>query len=184
MLAAAAAIEDSPRVGYIEQTLLPGETVVHRTRLHWTVLLGHVLGALVFAALGVAALIAADTAVEGTRTFLALGGALLLGIAVVFLVAGTVIRNATEMAVTSRRVLIKKGIVRRETLELFISKIESVVVNESFMGRMLGYGTVVVRGTGGTPEVFDRVTKPIEFRRAIQGQIDVVPPRTGTGPAA
>ncbi len=63
-------------------------------------------------------------------------------------------RNATEMAVTNRRVLIKTGMGSRRTLDLMLSRVESIGVEETMWGRMLGYGSVIVRGTGGTPEPF------------------------------
>ena len=99
-------------------------------------------------------------------------GVIALGIATITFAVAAVKRNATEIAVTDRRVLIKSGLLRRSTTELIITKIESVSVSETFLGRLLGYGTVTVRGTGGTPEVFERVADPLEFRRRIQGQIE------------
>jgi Bacterial PH domain len=56
--------------------------------------------------------------------------------------------------------------------ELLLSKIESIGVDEGLMGRMLGYGTVTVRGTGGTPEPFARILHPMEFRRQVQQQVE------------
>ena len=52
-----------------------------------------------------------------------------------------------------------------------MSRIESIAVEESAMGRLLGYGTVIVRGTGGTPEVFEKIAHPLEFRAQVQSQI-------------
>jgi uncharacterized membrane protein YdbT with pleckstrin-like domain len=92
------------------------------------------------------------------------GGAVIL--------AGILRRNATEIAVTNKRVLIKSGFFGRTTIEIFLSKIESVVVDETFLGKSLGFGTVTVRGTGGTPERFDRIASPLEFRRQVQAQIE------------
>ena len=76
------------------------------------------------------------------------------------------------MAVTDKRVIVKVGVASRTTFELLLSKVESIGVEESMMGRILGYGTVVVRGTGGTPEPFDRVAHPIEFRKQVQQRIE------------
>jgi uncharacterized membrane protein YdbT with pleckstrin-like domain len=84
-------------------------------------------------------------------------------------------RNATEMAVTNRRVLIKTGMTSRRTLDLMLSRVESIGVEESAAGRMLGYGSVIVRGTGGTPEPFLMIAHPQEFRRAVQEQIGAPP---------
>jgi uncharacterized membrane protein YdbT with pleckstrin-like domain len=160
-------------MGYIEKTLLPGEAVVYRARLHWIVLLREIvltvaLGGLAIAALGFSMSRAAGHAAAGV----AWAGALSLIIAVAVLATGIVRRSATEIAVTSRRLLIKTGILSRHTIELMLAKIESINVTESAPGRMLGFGTLTVHGTGGTPEVFDRVANPIEFRRQIQGQIE------------
>jgi uncharacterized membrane protein YdbT with pleckstrin-like domain len=99
------------------------------------------------------------------------GFLLFLG-AIVLIGGGIVRRNATEIAVTSRRVLIKTGIANRRTLELLLSRIESIGVNETPLGRMLGYGTVILRGTGGTPEQFDRIERPLDFRREVQTQVE------------
>jgi len=55
----------------------------------------------------------------------------------------------------------------RSSIEVLLLKVESIGVDESLFGRMLGYGTVIVRGTGGT---FDKISHPNEFLRQIQQQ--------------
>jgi uncharacterized membrane protein YdbT with pleckstrin-like domain len=84
---------------------------------------------------------------------------------------GAAKRNATEMAVTNRRVLIKTGMASRRTLDLMLAKVESIGVTETFMGRIFGYGSVVIHGTGGTPESFVMIAHPQEFRQSVQQQI-------------
>jgi uncharacterized membrane protein YdbT with pleckstrin-like domain len=81
-------------------------------------------------------------------------------------------RKSVEMGVTNKRVITKSGILSRRTLELLLTKVESIGVEEGILGRMLGYGTVVVRGTGGTPEPFKNIAHPLEFRRQVQQQIE------------
>jgi uncharacterized membrane protein YdbT with pleckstrin-like domain len=76
------------------------------------------------------------------------------------------------MAVTNRRVVVKTGLASRKTIEMMLSKVESIEVSESTGGRMLGYGTVVVIGTGGTSEPFHKVAHPLEFRNQVQQQIE------------
>ena len=75
------------------------------------------------------------------------------------------------MAVTNKRVLIKTGMGSRRTLDLMLSRVESIAVEETFAGRMLGFGSVIVHGTGGTPESFLMIASPQEFRRNVQEQI-------------
>jgi uncharacterized membrane protein YdbT with pleckstrin-like domain len=77
-------------------------------------------------------------------------------------------RLSSEFAITNRRVIIKLGLVSRRTFEMNLSKIESVNVAQSLLGRMLGYGTITIIGTGGTRETFGDIAAPVEFRRQFQ----------------
>lgn len=74
----------------------------------------------------------------------------------------------SEFAITDHRVLVKHGIILRRTAELFLERVESVHVNQSIPGRFLGYGTLVVVGTGETREVLYKVPDPLEFRSVLQ----------------
>jgi uncharacterized membrane protein YdbT with pleckstrin-like domain len=103
------------------------------------------------------------------------GAAVLLISGVVVILAGMVRRNATEMAVTNRRLVIKTGLASRKTIEMLLNKVESIEVSETAAGRMLGYGTIVVIGTGGTPEPFHKVAHPLQFRSHVQQQIEKLP---------
>jgi uncharacterized membrane protein YdbT with pleckstrin-like domain len=169
-------------LSYVEKHLIPGETIQYQTKLHWIVMLGHVAIAAVFELLAVAFLVAAFSKPAGAKAMPSHGavywGALIcfLAGAVLFCI-GLLKRNVTEMAVTNKRVIVKSGLVDRRTTEILLSRIESVVVDESAMGRILGYGTVIVRGTGGTPEVFEKIYRPLEFREQVQRQIAGEPKR-------
>jgi len=50
--------------------------------------------------------------------------------------------------------------------------VESIEVSETAIGRVLGYGTIVVIGTGGTSEPFHKIARPLEFRSQVQQQIE------------
>jgi uncharacterized membrane protein YdbT with pleckstrin-like domain len=173
-------------MSYVEKNLVPGETLLYQTRHHWMVLLGPLLLSILFAALGVAALAESLMAKEGkgmaagasdtTVRVMELGGVVVLVVAIGTLTYGVAKRNATEMAVTDKRVLIKTGLGSRRTLDLMLSRVESIAVEETFWGRMLGYGSVIVRGTGGTPESFLMIAHPQDFRRNVQEQIG--PPKS------
>jgi uncharacterized membrane protein YdbT with pleckstrin-like domain len=163
-------------MSYVESNLVPGETVIYQTRLHWIVMLGHILFGVLLLILPGAVLLyyaLAQPEVDVRNVHLMQGGAavlLLSGVAVI--VTGMVRRNATEMAVTNRRVVVKTGLAARKTIEMLLAKVESIEVNETTMGRMLGYGTIVVIGTGGTSEPFHRVAHPLQFRNQVQQQIE------------
>lgn len=164
-------------MGYIEKHLIPGEHVVFKTRLHTITIVFHALVGLVLALLGIFCFyqsIAYRNDINGQSRSWTIAGVILVVIGIVQVVVAMLKRNATEMAVTNRRVLIKTGMASRRTIELLLSNVESIVIVEPFLGRMLGYGTVVVRGTGGTPEPFDRIANPTGFRRAVQEQSEAV----------
>jgi uncharacterized membrane protein YdbT with pleckstrin-like domain len=162
-------------VSYVEKNLVPGETVIYETRLHWIVMLGHVIVGCLLLALGAVLLYYALTQQGIQPEYLRLmewGGVALLVCGIVAILMGMVRRNATEMTVTNHRVVIKTGLASRKTIEMLLNKVETIEVTETPFGRMLGYGTIVVIGTGGTPEPFDKVAHPLEFRSRVQQQIE------------
>jgi Bacterial PH domain len=163
-------------MSYVESNLVPGETVIYQTRLHWIVMLGHMIaGCLLFGVLGLLLLYYAfsHTELESKTAHLMQGGGVaLLVCGLIVILVGMARRNATEMAVTTRRVVIKTGLAGRKTIEMLLNKVESIEVNETSFGRMLGYGTIVVIGTGGTSEPFHNVAYPLEFRSQVQQQIE------------
>jgi uncharacterized membrane protein YdbT with pleckstrin-like domain len=79
--------------------------------------------------------------------------------------------HSAEFAVTNKRVMLKTGFVQSKTAEMFLNKIESVGVDQSIGGRIFGFGTITIRGTGGSLEPFHRVSSPLRVRNEIQEQI-------------
>ena len=97
------------------------------------------------------------------------GGVVAL-VGLLLLVPPLVAYRTTEFGVTNKRVIIKTGFIRRHTLELLLRQVEAISVDQSLTGRLLGFGSLTLTGTGGVREVFHRVVDPLEFRRRIQGQ--------------
>jgi uncharacterized membrane protein YdbT with pleckstrin-like domain len=163
-------------MSYVESNLVPGEVLIYETRLDWIVMLWHmILGCLLLGLPGVFLLYYAltHTGIDSkTLHVMEGGGVALLVCGVVAILMGMLRRNATEMAVTNRRVVVKTGLVSRKTIEMLLNKVESIEVNETPFGRLLGYGTIVLIGTGGTPEPFHQVAHPLEFRSQVQQQIE------------
>jgi hypothetical protein len=162
-------------MSYVDRNLIPGETVIYETRLHWIVMLGHLIVGFVLVLGGAILLFYAFThsQIELRDLHLMEGaGIALLVLSGAVVLMGIFRRNATEMAVTNRRVVIKTGLASRRTIEMLLNKVESIEVNEAPFGRMLGYGTIVVIGTGGTPEPFEKMARPLEFRSQVQQQIE------------
>ncbi len=170
-------------MSYVEKHLIPGETIQYQTKLHWIVMLAHVAIAAVFELLAITLLVASFSRSAGAKAMPS-RGAMYVAALICFLVGaalfciGLLKRNVTEMAVTNKRVIVKTGLAERRTTEILLSRIESVVVDEPAMGRILGYGTVIVRGTGGTPEIFEKIQHPLKLREQVQSQIASEPKRS------
>ena len=148
---------------YVTRVLQPGESVAHLSRIHPIIFLTAILWFVAALVLFIAAL-----SLSGDWR---IGGQALAVFAVIFgLAAGipALIRRATtELAVTDRRVIYKSGVLARHTLEMNRSKVESVDVDQSVLGRLLNFGTIVVRGTGGSLEPIRMIGDPLTFRSHI-----------------
>jgi uncharacterized membrane protein YdbT with pleckstrin-like domain len=166
-------------MSYVTSNMVPGETLVYETRLHWIVMLGHlIVGCLLLGIPGALVLTYALSHTDMDATDLHLmeaGGVALLAAGLIVILIGVTRRNATEMAVTNHRVVIKKGLLSRKTIEMLLNKVESIEISETAVGRMLGYGTIVIIGTGGTSEPFHKMAHPLEFRSHVQQKIEGLP---------
>jgi len=152
-------------MSYVTRNLIAGESLVYETGVHWSVLFWPLMIALVIGAGAIACLVQKDS------NFLYAGAALLV-VAVGVMAVAMMRRKATEIAVTNRRVIVKTGLAHRKSFEIVLPKVESIGIQEPLMGRILGYGTVVIRGTGGTPEPFEKIAHPSAFRKHVQEQAD------------
>ena len=97
---------------------------------------------------------------------------LVLVVGLYFLIVAWIRYRTTEFAVTDRRVMAKTGLVSRRTVEMFLDKVESLNVEQSIPGRVFGYGTVTIRGTGATSEAFGNISAPLELRKHFMEAAD------------
>ena len=146
---------------YIEEILQPGEQVLFAGTLHWIVYLPAML--ILIPAVG--ALTQARPGTTGMSWLLA---------AIAFLLASAVMsasawfrRWTTEIDVTNRRIVYETGFIRRHTVEMNMDKVESVDVDQSFWGRILDYGDIVIRGTGVGIEPLHNIGSPLAFRNKV-----------------
>jgi len=149
-------------MSYTQSVLQPGEKIVLTARLHWIEYWPAILSLVLGVVLLVWERISAFDDVWIMATALVFGA-----LFVMFFVHSWFIRWITEFAVTDRRVISKRGFINRRTNEMNMDKIESVQVDQSILGRVLGYGTVTVKGTGEGLDPIERVASPITFRNAI-----------------
>jgi uncharacterized membrane protein YdbT with pleckstrin-like domain len=147
-------------MSYVDNSLIPNESVVFRTRLHWIIFFWPILfliGSCVLLYFGFL-----------HHPYALYAGEALLALTVILFLAKYVVYRASEFAVTNKRVIMKVGVMQRRTLELMLTKVEAISVTQSLLGQMFGCGTILVTGTGGTREPFDNISSPLQFRRAVQ----------------
>jgi uncharacterized membrane protein YdbT with pleckstrin-like domain len=151
-------------MSYSEHNLLPGETIGYRARLHPVIFLRPAL----FALVGLF-FVAYWLAHRQLPAFWMLGAVFLL-----YAAGGGIDRAvryaSSEFVITNKRVLIKVGFINRHTLEMLLTKVETIRVEQGILARLLNFGTIVVTGTGGTNEPFRSIADPLEFRRQVQAR--------------
>jgi uncharacterized membrane protein YdbT with pleckstrin-like domain len=149
-------------MSYVERNLLPNEQITYRARLHRIV---YLLPDCIF-------MVAIIVGLAGGGWIAA---AVIGAIGIVLFIPPWIRSVSSEFAITNKRVLIKVGLVRRHSLELLLQKVEGIGVDQSVLGRILGFGTITVSGVGGTKESFRTISDPLEFRRQVQASLSATP---------
>ncbi len=127
--------------GYVQSTLIADEAVIHEARVSiWSL------------------------------APLILVGFVLLpvwGLGLLFWAAAFIKYKSTELAFTNKRVMAKFGFISRQTIELNLSKVESLQVNQGVLGRIFNFGTLVISGAGNPQAPIPGISNPMAFRRAF-----------------
>lgn len=123
---------------YVKNNLSKGETIIYETKLHWINFFWSIIITLLTSGIGFL------LAIPAFITYI-----------------------TSEFSITNKRLMIKVGWLSRKTLELNLTKIESANIDQSILGRILGYGSITIVGTGGTREKFNKINSPLLFRKAI-----------------
>lgn len=88
-------------------------------------------------------------------------------IGIIFFVVAILNVMTTELALTNKKIIAKFGFIRRSTIELNLDKIESISVDQGFLGRIFNFGSVIVRGVGGSHAPIPYIARPLEFRQQV-----------------
>ena len=163
-------------MSYYNLVLQPGETVKLQGRLHW-IIYRWAIFCVVLSAIGFAVwaanganieVLQPDSGADQATSTLALVVAIsCIFYAVTASFVAYIQRRTTEIVITDKRVLLKKGLLSRRTIEMNMSKIETVDVQQSILGRMFNAGSVCIRGTGSGLEILRFVEDPLGLRNAI-----------------
>lgn len=145
------------------------ETVIQKEHIHWVMFIEPVillvLGVLIMP-LGV--FLGRNLSTVIFVTFVALA---LVALALLAMLRLVIVYFTHEFVLTNKRIVVKTGLLSRNTFEILLTKVESIGVSQSLLGRIFGYGSIVITGTGGAKQIFQGMKKPVEFRELIQAQI-------------
>ncbi len=148
-------------MSYVENNLLVGESMTYRAKLHWIIFMRG--GFFV-----ITAIIALVFLESPYNQYL---GSFLFLLAIFYLITPVIEFYSNEFAVTNKRLIVKTGFIRINSLEILLSKVEGIQVNQSILGRILGYGSITITGTGGSRDPYLNIAEPLEFRKKAQEQI-------------
>jgi uncharacterized membrane protein YdbT with pleckstrin-like domain len=144
---------------YINEILQPDEKLIYSTTIHWMVYLP---GVILWIAAFAIYFYGAQYSPAMPLVALAVGL-----IAAISTFRAWFKRWTTEIDVTDRRVVYKRGFIRRHTVEMNMDKVESVDVDQSILGRIFDFGDIVVRGTGHGIEPLHNIQSPLQFRNYV-----------------
>ncbi len=148
-------------MSYVNNNLMSNEALIYEAKIHWFVFIPS-------AVLFVLGMLFSGNAAESGNIL----GPLFILIAFISLIKAIIIKTTTELAVTSKRVIAKTGLISRSTIELNHSKVESFNIDQSIFGRLFGFGTLVLNGTGGGKTPIPSIDSPLEFRKNAMSTID------------
>jgi uncharacterized membrane protein YdbT with pleckstrin-like domain len=147
-------------MGYVESVLASGERVVHRAAVsHWMFAASYLVG--------VVCIVGAAAAVYFDRDHGPLIAAAATIVGLLIIIVALVRRASTELVLTDRRIIAKRGFIARLTVEMNLTKVESLHVSQGLFGRLLDYGDITVVGTGSSLEPLRGICDPLELRRKL-----------------
>jgi uncharacterized membrane protein YdbT with pleckstrin-like domain len=148
---------------YAESVLADGEKIIYRSAIsHWKYAFHYLAGAL-FLLAGLVWVVAYSGG-EGYSQIIAI---MPVVIGLVLIMVAVIGRLTTELVLTDRRIITKRGLISRDTVEMNLAKVESIHVNQGLIGRILNYGDVTVVGTGASLEPLRGIAKPLELRKKL-----------------
>lgn len=159
-------------MSYVEQSLGEGEVVRHVAHKHWVIFVAPVFQLLVGLVLVWIGYKIGDLWLRLDWLMRVLGFIIVV-FGALHLLGAWLTRITTELAVTNRKVIGKWGLISRRTIEQRLDKVDSIEVEQTILGRILGYGTVEVRGSGVSMTPLRMIAGPLTFRRRVEDALNV-----------
>lgn len=148
--------EEVKMVSYVHKNLTSNEEIQHQCKISKWHLFPQIFAGFTFLLAGAA--FGIDPETQSTSRWLYGIGLYLQGWALIYYFT-------TELAVTNKRIISKTGFIRRKTIEINITKLESVTVDQGILARILKFGSVTASGTGGSIAPIKGIHNPLAFRK-------------------
>jgi uncharacterized membrane protein YdbT with pleckstrin-like domain len=130
--------------------------VVYFARLHWIIFFWPITS--LFLTLGLAAY-----TVQFREPTLVFSAASLVWIAMTW-----VTYYFSSLTIKKRQVIVRTGVIVRQTIDVPLSKIETIDIRQTILGSLFRYGTLIIIGTGGTRQLINFLQRPLTCRRYIE----------------
>jgi len=170
---------------YVKRAMQPNEKIVYMAQLHWII---YRMGIVITILAGVFGFLAPDLLAlldEGIANKaapfirnIAIG---MLALGAFEILAAYIRQISTELVITDQRVIAKHGFIATTSYELMMTKVEGATIEQSILGRMLGYGTLMVKGTGGGISPIDHVADPYRFHSHLMSALREAHQEMATG---
>lgn len=162
-------------MAYIDELLSRGERILYVGRQHTFVLVSNIITELVLIGVLIAAGIASQAAFANRVVMGQPVGVLVLMMCVVISLAVLVSAfldytrwNNEQYVVTDQRVIQVRGIFNKHVSDSSLEKINDVVLNQSWLGRMFDFGDIeIITGSDIGTSYMNRIAHPIQFKRAM-----------------
>ena len=151
---------------------MQAEQVVYESKIHWFIFIWPALWLMIGGLFWINANADSSGTTPEAATPLGVLAAGMICFGVVRFLQAFLTKLTTELGVTNKRVIAKQGWIRRDTTELNHSKVESFAVDQSIAGRIFGFGTVTIQGTGGGKTPIKNIDDPMKLRREAMQVID------------
>lgn len=152
-------------MGYVANNLSKNEKIVYEGKIHLFIFMPWIL------LLSIVYIVYPDGSREvDEATMLSID--IFMVISILGVIHSFLYKVSTEFAITNRRIISKTGFISRSTIEFNHNKIESINVEQGIFGRIFGYGSVVINGTGGVKTPIKNIAKPLRFRSEAMNIID------------
>ena len=146
---------------YVEGNLARDEQIILKAEVTWLSQFWYLVFGGLFTFSGISTIIS-----KGSE------GVLVIVIGLFLLLVAAIHVLTTELALTNRRIIAKTGLIRRNTVELKVNRVESLEINQGILGRIFDFGSVTVKGTGGSSAPIPYIKRPLQFREHVNNYLD------------